>query len=211
MNAQELLEKLSTMPEESRGSFSAAILTLSKLGAAEAAHTMLRDNNFAVRINALKAIRKHNLDTYEKEIISLLLDNDTEVRLAAVKTLSSFGNAKHFELIKTFFIQNPESQGLLADIFINFSDIYDSYELMMGQILSPHEKVRESVGDWFAKAFNHDILLPWILQAYNNSSFNIKRAFEITFAPFLPKLFGDKKHGYRFKLVYVLEKVGNDF
>ncbi len=211
IKAKELLEKLETLPLESRGSFSAAVLTLSKLGAAEAVSKMIIDSDFAVRVNALKAIRKHLLDNFEKDVIGMLLDKEAEVRVAAAKTLSAFGNQKHYELIKTFHIQNIETQGLTIETFVNYSDIYDSYEYMMSQVLSNNEKVQESVDNWFAKAFKHDILLPWIIEAYEKNSFEVKREFEKRFADFLTRLFGDKRYGYRFKLAYVVEKEESDY
>lgn len=199
------------MPIESRGSFSAAVLTLSKLGAAEAINYMIKDSDFAVRINALKAIRKHKIENFEKDVIGMLLDKESEVRVAAVKTLAAFGNTKHYELIKTFHVQNVATQPLTIDSFVNYSDIYDSYEFMLSQILNENEKIRTAVSEWFAKAFKHDILLEWIINAYDNSPFEIKRAFEISFAPFLPRLFGDKKYGYRFKLAYIAEETNSDY
>ncbi|MCV6609053.1 MAG: HEAT repeat domain-containing protein [Campylobacterales bacterium] len=199
------------MPLESRGSFSAAVLTLPKLGAAEAINYMIKDSDFAVRINALKAIRKHLIDNFEKDVVGMLLDKEAEVRVAAVKTLSAFGNTKHYELIKTFHLQNEATQPLTIESFVNYSDIYDSYEFMMGQILSSNRKILDTVSEWFVKAFKHDILIPWIIEAYDKSPHHVKRAFEISFAPFLQRLFGDPKYGYRFKLIYILEKENGDY
>jgi hypothetical protein len=210
MTGKELLDKLNTLPIESRGSFSAAVLTLSKLGAVEAVSKMVSDSDFAVRVNALRAIRKHLLDNFEKDIVGMLLDKEPEVRVAAVKTLSAFGNTKHYDLVRAFHEQNIDTQGLTIDSFTNYSDIYDSYEFMIEQILSNNFKVQEAVSQWFIKAFKHDILLPWIIKAYENSSFEVRRTFERSFAPFLQRLFGDPKYGYRFKLVYIMEEENSD-
>ena len=203
MNVEEFLKQLNKLPEEGRGSFSTGVLDLTKLAAAEAVPAMINDANFAVKINAIKAIRKYQLDLYEKELIQSLLDDAFEVKVAAIKTLASFGNIKHYPLIKTFYLEQPQARPLLIDAFINYSDTYEVYEFILGELTEEDEKIREAVVNWFTKAFGHHILLPWIVKAYHNAPFPVQRAFERHFADQLPALFQDERYGYRFKVAYL--------
>lgn len=206
MNAEEFLKQLGKLAEENRGSFSAGVLDLTKLAAAEAVRVMIGDANFAVKINAIKAVRKYQLDLYEKELIQTLLDDAFEVKVAAIKTLASFGNIKHYPLIRTFYQEQPQARPLLIDSFVNYSDTYEVYEFVLGELVSDDEKIREAVVNWFTKAFGHDILLPWIVKAYHNAPFPVRRAFERSFTGQLPALFNDELHGYRFKVAYLTGK-----
>jgi hypothetical protein len=206
MKPEDFLSKLNKLPHEARSSFSATVLSLSKIAAAEAIRSMLNDRNFAVKVNAIKAIRKNQLTIYERELLQLLMDDSIEVKIAAIKTLASFGDFKHFKLIKTFYLEQESGRPLLIESFSNYSDQESVYPFVLSQILDPHEKVRKEVIDWFNKAFKHNILLPWIINAYQNVDFNIKRTFENIFADDLPKLFNDPELGNRFKLSYIISR-----
>jgi hypothetical protein len=206
MKPEDFLSKLNKLPEEARASFSASILSLSKVAAAEAIRPMLHDANFGVKINAIKAIRKNQLNIYERELLQLLIDDSFEVKIATIKTLASFGDFKHFKLIKTFYLEQTTSRHLIIDSFTNYSDQEDVYPFILAQILDPHEKVRQEAIAWFSKAFKHNILLPWILSAYKEVDFNLKRTFENIFADDLPKLFHDTDVGNRFKLSYIISR-----
>jgi hypothetical protein len=210
MNSDEFLEKLRKLPDNTRGSFSVAVLNLPKVGAAQAIIPMLKDSNFAVKINALKAIRKHKLDIFEQEILKLLVDEMVEVRVAAIKTLASFGNTKHFKLIKAFYEENKNLRHLIIDSFTNYSDSEEAYSFMLSQITQENDKIRNSAIEWFEKAFNHQILLPWIADSYYNANFKTKRFFENFFTKELPKLFYDERISYRLKLCYLKGRDNNE-
>ncbi|MGP1561422.1 MAG: HEAT repeat domain-containing protein [Helicobacteraceae bacterium] len=203
MDAKEFLDKMSALPSSGRISFSKNITDLTKLAVVEAAAGLLKFKEEPVRINALKAIRQHGLDNFEKEIIAMLVDNSAEVKLSAIKTLASFGKREHFALVKTYYAENRAAQEAMIDVFVNYSDYYPAYEFMLGELTSPLPKVKQAAADWFRKAFKRDILLPWILESYKNSPFSAKRLFETEFNAFLPKIFGDETYGYRLKLAFI--------
>ena len=205
MKPEEFLSKLNKLPEESRGSFSTAVLSLSKVGAAEAVRSMLADPNFAVKVNAIKAIRKYQLSLYEKELMQALLDQSYEVKIAAIKTIASFGNFAHYKLLRAFYDEDPSARPLIIDSFSNYSDHEEVYPFVLSQIVSTSEKVQEVVVEWFDKAFSHSILLPWIINAYIQVPFPAKRRFETSFIKHLPALFYDERVAYRFKLCHLIE------
>ena len=109
----EFLTKLNKLPQDARGSFSTAVLTLSKVASAEVIRVMLKDENFAVKINAIKAIRKHNLTVYETHLMKLLLDESFEVKIASIRTLASFGDARHYKLLQAFYMENEKARHLI--------------------------------------------------------------------------------------------------
>jgi hypothetical protein len=210
MKPEEFLSKLNKLPEDSRGSFSTAVLSLSKVGAAEAVRSMLNDTNFAVKVNAIKAIRKYQLTLYERELMQALLDNAYEVKIAAIKTLASFGNFAHYKLLRSFYDENPDARALIIDSFSNYSDHEEVYPFILSQITSSNQKVKDVITDWFNKAFEHQILIPWIANAYQRVPFEVKRAFEKRFFQKLPRLFYDDRIGYRLKLCYLIQSRNND-
>jgi len=208
MNSDEFLNKLRTLPDSAKGAFSVSVLNLSKVGAAEAVIAMLKEDNFAIKVNAIKAIRKHKLDVFEKEVLKLLIDKSPEVRIAAAKTLASFGNIKHFALLKAYYKENEEIRASIIDSFTNYSDYEDVYHFILGEITSNNPKIKQNVIEWFEKAFERQILLPWIANSYSESSFEVKRVFENVFIKELPKLFYDERISYRLKLCYIKNKLG---
>lgn len=203
MNAKEFLKRLNSLTIEARAPFSGTVLNLSKLSCAEAVQPMLSDSDFGVRINALKAIRKHTLDIYEKEIISLLIDPSEEVKIAAIRTLASFGKANHYRLIKAFYDEFVHLRPMIVDSFVNYSDMFEAHKLMFELIDSSNEKLKKSAYEWFKKALTKDIFAPWIVQLYEDAPFTLRWSFEEQFASDLMLLFDDKNNGYRFKLVYL--------
>lgn len=205
MKPEEFLSKLNKLPEDSRGSFSTAVLSLSKVGAAEAVRSMLSDPNFAVKVNAIKAIRKYQLTIYERELMQSLLDESHEVRVAAIKTIASFGNFAHYKLLRAFYDEHPETRTLIIDSFSNYSDHEEVYPFVLSQITSPNQKVQDVVVEWFEKAFGHSILIPWIANAYMKVPFPAKRAFEKFFSKQLPALFYDERMAYRLKLCHLIQ------
>lgn len=205
MKPEEFLSKLNKLPEETRGSFSTAVLSLSKVGAAEAVRSMLGDPNFAVKVNAIKAIRKYKLTIYEKELMHSLLDESHEVKIAAIKTIASFGNFAHYKLLRAFYDEHPDARALVIESFSNYSDHEEVYPFVLSQIVSPSQKISDVVVDWFDKAFTHSILLPWIVNAYLQVPFPAKRKFEKQFIQRLPTLFYDDRVSYRFKLCHLIE------
>lgn len=209
MDSKEFLDQMAKLPKENRANFSRQILDLTKLSVAEVAPKLIKEKDIFIKINALKAIRKHGLDLLEKDILALLLDKDEEVRTSAIKTIASFGKKEHFNLVKSFYTENKHLRPRLIDSFLNYSDFYYSYEFMMNELLSDDENVRKSSLEWFSKALSRDILLPWIQESYANASFEAKRAFELAFDDDLPKLFLDPKFGYRFKLSYLDKRIKN--
>lgn len=207
MNAKQFLERLWTLSEDAKGPYSATVMKLPKLAAAEAIAVMLNDADFGVRINAIKAIRKFELDVYEKELIGLLIDPEEEVRVAAVRTLCSFGKSEHFRLVHAFYEESVALRPLIIDSFVNFSDTYEAHAFIFAQLDSPVEKIRESALEWFEKTFDHDIFLPWIATLYDEAPFVLRQAFEEAFAHRLKLLFNDPKHGYRFKLIWLAKRM----
>jgi len=205
MKPEEFLSKLNKLPDASQGSFSTAVLSLSKLGAAEIVPQMLKNPNFAVKVNALKAIRKYQLTIYEREIMQCLLDESLEVKIAAIKTLASFGNFDHFPLVRAFFDEEPRVRASIVDSFSNYSDRPEIYPFIFRQLSSTDAKVQETAQEWFDKALKHTVLHPWILQAYKAGDFPSRRIFEKLFTPQLPVLFNDPEVGYRLKLCYLVE------
>lgn len=203
MNAEEFLKRLNSITIEARAPFSGTVLNLSKLSCAEAVKPMLNDSDFGVRINALKAIRKYELDIYEKEIIALLIDQSQEVQVAAIKTLSSFGKSEHFKLVKAFYDENTHLRAMIVDSFVNYSDLFDAHKLMFELIDSGNERLRKSAIDWFSKALTKEIFSSWIIKLYEDAPFTLRWSFEERFALDLKPLFDDKTHGYRFKLIYL--------
>ena len=203
MDAKAFLDQLTKLPTESRAAFSATALGLSKLSAAEAVGPMLADPDFAVKINAIKTIRKHALDLYEKPLIELLLDRESEVQVAAAKTLCSFGKSEHFKLIRAFYGEYPHLRGLIIDSFVNFSDTYDAHAFMFSQLDSPVEKIAQSATEWFEKAMEREILIPWVVESYEESPPSLRFVFEQRFAHRLPLLFDHPRYGYRFKLIFL--------
>ena len=210
MNSDEFLNKLRKLPEDKRGPFSVAVLNLSKVAAAEAVIAMIKDSNFAVKINALKAIRKYKLDVFEQEVLKLLIDHTPEVQIAAFKTLASFGQIKHFKLLKAFYNENKNLRALLIDSFSNYSDYEEVYGFILSQITQDDPKIKNSVIEWFQKAFKHQILLPWIANSFFYADFKVKRFFEKIFANELPKLFYDERISYRLKLCYLKYRKENE-
>ncbi len=207
MDAKEFLGQLNALPTEARAAYSATVLTLSKLSAAEAIEPMLGDLDFAVRINAIKAVRKHGLDIFEKRLIELLLDKEPEVQVAAAKTLCSFGKSEHFKLIRAFYGEYPHLRSLVIDSFVNFSDTYEAHAFIFMQLDSTDERIRASAQEWFEKAFDRDILLPWIADAYEEAPLSLQFHFERHFAHRLDRLFEHPRLGYRFKLAWLARKV----
>ncbi|MGE4295766.1 MAG: HEAT repeat domain-containing protein [Campylobacterales bacterium] len=206
MNAKQFLERLWALSDDAKGPFSATVMKLPKLAAAEAIAVMLNDSDFGVRINAIKAIRKFELDLFEKELIKLLIDPEDEVRVAAVRTLCSFGKTEHFRLVRAFYDEYAALRPLIIDSFVNFSDTYEAHAFIFSQLDSTNEKIRESALEWFEKAFDHDIFLPWIATLYDEAPFTLRRVFEESFAHRLKLLFSDPKHGYRFKLIWLAKR-----
>jgi len=211
MNSDEFLDKLRKLPDSTKGSFSVAVLNLPKVGAAQAVIPMLKDSNFAVKVNALKAIRKHKLDVFKKDILKLLVDTIVEVRVAAIKTLASFGDIHYFELVKAFYNENKNLRPVIIDSFSSYSDYEKVYPFMLSQIVEENEKIKNSAIEWFEKAFEHQILLPWIVDSYVGADFKTKRFFEKIFAKELPKLFYDERISYRIKLCYLKARSNNEF
>lgn len=208
MNAKEFLERLNALDIEARAPFSSMVLNLSKLSCAEAVAVMLKDSDFGVRINALKAIRKHELDLYEKDIIALLIDPSEEVKVAAIRTLASFGKAEHFKLVKAFYDEYAHLRVMIVDSLVNYSDNYEAHKLMFELIDSSNDRLKQAANDWFKKALTKEIFVPWILDLYENAPFTLRWSFEEQFGKDLILLFDDKNNGYRFKLIY-LSKVLN--
>lgn len=205
MNAKEFLHRLNSLPIESRASFSATVISLGSLAAAEAVQSMLKDSDFGVKINALKAIRTHKLHIYEKEIIALLIDPVDEVKVAAIRTLASFGNANHFRLIRAFFDEYAHLKALIIDSFVNFSDMFEAHKFMFMLLDSSNDKIKTSAVEWFQKALKQQVFVEWIATLYDEAPFTLREAFEKQFARDLKLLFDDKRHGYRFKLIYLKE------
>jgi len=193
------------LPKDERIELSKKLTGFSKLAAAEACIKMLKDKEDLVRINALKAIRHHALDNFEKDIIAMLTAPSEQVRISAIKTLASFGKNEHFALVKTYYEENEPAKEAIIESFVNYSDFYPAYEFMLSQLESKSQKIQKACIDWFSKAFKRDILVPWIVESYKNSPFKIKRLFERKFYKHLPKLFFDKVYGYRFKLAFLVE------
>jgi hypothetical protein len=208
MDAKEFLKQLHGLPTESRAAYSATVLTLSKLSAAEAVEAMLGDVDFAVRINAIKAIRKHTLDLYEKQLIELLLDKEREVQVAAAKTLCSFGKPEHFKLIRAFFEEYPHVRALLIDSFVNFSDTYEAHSFIFSQLDCTDERIAQTAQEWFDKALDRDILLPWVADVYEEAPLALRFSFEKLFGHKLDRLFDHPRLGYRFKLVSLAQRQG---
>ncbi|MDR3347362.1 MAG: hypothetical protein LBN32_01975 [Helicobacteraceae bacterium] len=206
MTAGEFLSQLNAISNASRGVFSGGVLRLSKLSAAEAIGAMLKYDDFAVKINAIKAIRKFELDLYEKELIKLLIDNSEDVRVAALKSLCSFGKKEHFKLAKAFYNENVPLRYMIIDSFVNFSDQYEAHVFMFNQLDSANEKIKNCALEWFEKAFDRDIFLPWISSIYDEAPYSLRYIFEDHFAHRLKLLFGHPQHGYRFKLIYLAKK-----
>ena len=143
--------------------------------AREIVPTLLKDADFAVTVNGLKAIRQHRLEGFEKELIQLLLDDSSEVKVAAIRTLASFGDPRHYQLVRTFFEENPGARSLIIDSFVNYSDTFETYPFMMQKLTDADEKVRQAAETWYEKAFRHDptkhprnpqytILVLWLLR-----------------------------------------------
>ncbi|GHS85872.1 hypothetical protein FACS1894103_7300 [Campylobacterota bacterium] len=206
MTADEFLNQLKSVSAQTRSAFSAGVLSLPKLAAAAAIPVMLKDSDFGVKVNALKAIRKFELDIYEKELIRMLLDSEDEVRVAALKSLCSFGKKEHFKLAKTFYEENSSLRYLLIDSFVNFSDLYEAHSFIFNQLDSTNAKIRENAVEWYEKAFDRDIFLPWIEAIYDEAAWSLKMIFEEQFAHRLKLLFNNAKYGYRFKLIYLAKR-----
>jgi hypothetical protein len=145
------------------------------------------------------------LSIYEKELMQALLDQSHEVKIAAIKTIASFGNFAHYKLLRAFYDEHSDSRALIIDSFSNYSDHEEVYPFVLSQIISPSQKVSGVVTDWFEKAFTHSILLPWIVNAYLQVPFAVKRKFEKSFIQHLPILFYDERVAYRFKLCHLIE------
>ncbi|MDR1912740.1 MAG: hypothetical protein LBQ52_10420 [Helicobacteraceae bacterium] len=207
MTAETFLSQLNAMSPDKRAAFSQTALKLSKLSAAQVVRSMLDDQDFGVRIAAIKAIRHFQFDIYEKSLIRLLLDEQNEVRVAALKSLCSFGKGEHFKLARAFYDENAELRGLIIDSFVNFSDQYDAHNFIFYLLDSANEKIRQRAIDWFEKAFERDIFLPWIAQIYEDSPWSLRLYFEELFAHRLKLLFSHPRFGYRFKLVWLNKRI----
>ncbi|GHS88638.1 hypothetical protein FACS189487_07330 [Campylobacterota bacterium] len=203
MTAKEFLSKLNSTSSDKRSAFAQTILTLPKLAAAEAVETMLGDLDLGVRINAIRAIRKFELDIYEKRLISLLIDEDEAVRVAAFKSLCSFGKAEHFKLAVAFYEENAPLRSMAIDSFVNFSDRFEAHIFMFSLLDSKDEKVRGAAIDWFEKALNRTIFTNWIAQVYTDAAWSLRMRFEELFADKLTALFSHPLLGWRFKLVWL--------
>ncbi|GHV05058.1 hypothetical protein AGMMS50229_07530 [Campylobacterota bacterium] len=206
MTATDFLKQLRSISLDSRAAFSASVISLPKLAAAEAVAAMLKDSDFGVRINAIKAIRKFELDIYEKELILLLIDPEDEVRVAALKSLCSFGKSEHFKLAKAFYEENSSLRHLVIDSFVNFSDLYDAHLFIFNQLDSTNEKIRQNAEEWFEKMLGKDIFQPWIADIYEESPWSLRLIFEEIFSHRLNLLFNNAKYGYRFKLLYLIKR-----
>ncbi|MDR0747681.1 MAG: hypothetical protein LBE89_07300 [Helicobacteraceae bacterium] len=206
MTAEQFIKQLNALPPEARGGFSATALTLSKLAAAEAVAHLIKDDDFAVRISGVKAIRKFELDIYEKDIIRLLLDRSNEVKAASFKSLASFGKPEHFKMAKAFYEENKQLRSIVIDSFVNYSDIFEAHLFMFNQLDNANQKIRESANNWFEKAFDKEIFLPWIEDIYDRAPWSLRLIFEESFAHRLKQMFSSWKHGYRFKLLYLIKR-----
>ncbi|MDR0665528.1 MAG: hypothetical protein LBF86_08445 [Helicobacteraceae bacterium] len=207
MTAEAFLTQLNSISADKRAAFSQTVLKLSKLAAAEATRSMIEDSDFGVKISALKAIRRFELDIYEKQLIALLLDDEPEVRVAAFKSLCSFGKAEHFKLARAFYDENADLRPIIIDSFVNFSDQYEAHSFIFHHLDSSNEKIRARAIDWFEKAFDREIFLPWIEQIYEESAWSLRLAFEDIFARRLKALFSSARYGYRFKLVWLAKRI----
>ncbi|MDR1452234.1 MAG: hypothetical protein LBI57_07920 [Helicobacteraceae bacterium] len=207
MTAETFLSQLNAISVDKRAAFSQTVMKLSKLAAAEATRSMLEDGDFGVRINALKAIRHFGLDIYEKTLIRLLLDDEAEARIAALKSLCSFGKAEHFKLARAFYEENVNLRPNIIDSFVNFSDLYEAHSFIFQLLDSSDEKIRQCAINWFDKAFERDIFLPWIGRIYEESAWSLRLAFEEIFARRLRALFTNRRYGYRFKLVWLADRI----
>ncbi|MDR2639221.1 MAG: HEAT repeat domain-containing protein [Helicobacteraceae bacterium] len=208
MTAEAFLSQLNSIAPDKRAAFSQTVLKLGKLAAAEATLAMLEDGDFGVKINALKAIRYFGFDIYEKRLIRLLIDDEPEARVAALKSLASFGKPEHFGLVRAFYDENIDLRPQIIDSLVNFSDQYDAHSFMFGRLDSSNGKIRQCAIDWFDKALERDIFLPWIERIYEESAWSLRLAFEKSFAKRLTRLFDNPRHGYRFKLVWLGERAG---
>ncbi|MDR2152149.1 MAG: hypothetical protein LBO72_04955 [Helicobacteraceae bacterium] len=207
MTAEAFLSQLNSISADKRAAFSQTVLKLSKLAAAQAARSMLEDGDFGVRISALKAIRHFELDIYEKQLIAMLLDDEPEARIAALRSLCSFGKSEHFKLARAFYEENASLRAMIIDSFVNFSDQYEAHSFIFHRLDSANEKIRAFAIDWFEKAFDRDIFLPWIERIYDESAWSLRIAFEEIFARRLKPLFDSPRYGYRFKLVWLGERI----
>jgi HEAT repeat protein len=207
MTSEAFLSRLNAISPDKRSAFSQTALKLGKLAAAEAVGVMLEDEDFGVRVNAIKTIRHFELDIYEKSLIRLLLDDENEVRVAALKSLCSFGKADHFKLARAFYDENPSLRALVIDSFVNFSDRYEAHAFIFQRLDASNEKIRRCAIDWFEKAFDRDIFLPWIAQVYEESAWSLRLTFEELFAHRLKLLFSHARYGYRFKLVWLNKRI----
>ncbi|MDR2905857.1 MAG: hypothetical protein LBU73_07885 [Helicobacteraceae bacterium] len=203
MTAREFLTNLAAAPLESRSALAQTILALPTLAAAEAIAPMLSDHDFGVRVAALKAIRHFKLDNYEVDILRLLLDREDAVRIAAFKSLCSFGKPRHYEIARKFYEENPSLRAIAIDSFVNFSDLYEAHAFLFSLLDSRDQKIRAAAHEWFDKALDRAIFAKWIAKIYEDSAWNLRRLFECKFAPKLKILFDSAEFGYRFKLVFL--------
>jgi hypothetical protein len=122
-----------------------------------------------------------------------------------------FGDIHYFELVKAFYNENKNLRPVIIDSFSSYSDYEKVYPFMLSQIVEENEKIKNSAIEWFEKAFEHQILLPWIVDSYVGADFKTKRFFEKIFAKELPKLFYDERISYRIKLCYLKARSNNEF
>ena len=206
MNEADFLKKFRRLKPDARLPYSSTILSLKDTEIITAAVTeFLACDEIVIKINGIKAIRKHRLESFHAEVMKYILSEMMELKVAAAKTLASFAKEQDFKVLKVLYQETPDIQNLIIDSFSSFANFPYFYDFMMSQLHNKAEGVFDKVRDFLNFALYKEHLKPMVAASYESTDFATKRLFEMTFVNDLPQLFEFDNIAARLKLIYIVE------
>ena len=208
MNEDDFLKKFRRLKPDARVPYSSTILSLKNSDIVQVAvKEFLACDELMIKLNGIKAIRKHRLENFHTEVMKYILSETLELKVAAAKTLASFGKEQDFKVLKALYTEYPSIQHLIIDSFSSFSNFAYFYDFIIKQLHNSTEGVFEKVRDFLNFALHKAHLKSMVAASYEQSDFATKRLFEITFAQDLPQLFEFATIAPRLKLAFLVELV----
>ena len=206
MKEENFLKKFRRLNPDARAAYSNIILSLKNTKIVqEAVQEFLACEELIIKLNAIKAIRKHRIEIFHAEVMKYILSETLELKVAAAKTLASFGKEQDFKVLQVLYSETPNIQHLIIESFSSFSNFAYFYDFLILELHNQTEGVFEKVRDFLNFALYKEHLKAMLASSYESSNFATKRLFETTFIKDLPQLFEFESIATRLKLIYILE------